>query len=80
FETHTAWVNKGASWIRGGDVCFDQRGRHCACGADFARARDEEAFPVEIYQRIPDIRSRKGADPAEWPEDLRVREWPEVRA
>ncbi len=25
------------------------------------------------------LRDRKGGDPAEWPEDLRVREWPEVR-
>lgn len=25
------------------------------------------------------LRDRKGADPAEWPADLRVREWPEVR-
>lgn len=25
------------------------------------------------------LRDRAGADPAEWPEDLRVREWPEVR-
>lgn len=24
------------------------------------------------------IRDRKGGDPSEWPEDLRVREWPEV--
>lgn len=26
------------------------------------------------------LRHRKGGDPAEWPEDLRVREWPEPRA
>ena len=25
------------------------------------------------------LRDRKGGDPSEWPEDLRVREWPEVR-
>jgi protein gp37 len=25
------------------------------------------------------LTSRKGADPSEWPDDLRVREWPEVR-
>ncbi len=25
------------------------------------------------------LRDRKGGDMAEWPEDLRVREWPEVR-
>jgi protein gp37 len=26
------------------------------------------------------LRDRKGGDPAEWPEDLRVRQWPEVTA
>lgn len=29
---------------------------------------------------VPLLVSSKGGDPAEWPEDLRVREWPEVRA
>jgi hypothetical protein len=25
------------------------------------------------------LRHRKGGDPLEWPEDLRVRQWPEVK-
>lgn len=25
---------------------------------------------------IAELRARKGGDPAEWPADLRVREWP----
>lgn len=25
------------------------------------------------------VKASKGGDPSEWPEDLRVREWPEVR-
>jgi len=32
-------------------------------------------FPAEGW--IPKLRSSKGADPAEWPEDLRVREMPD---
>lgn len=33
-------------------------------------------FPVENGGRLK-LRDRKGEDPAEWPEDLRVRGWPE---
>jgi protein gp37 len=32
-----------------------------------------------IVTRLP-LRDRKGGDPAEWPEDLRVREWPGARS
>ena len=31
---------------------------------------------IDLYR----LRDRKGGDPAEWPEDLRVREWPEGKA
>lgn len=31
--------------------------------------------PLEAEVRFP-LRNRKGGDPSEWPEDLRVREWP----
>ncbi len=34
-----------------------------------------EPFPPEGY--VPKLRSTKGGDPAEWPEDLRVREMPD---
>jgi protein gp37 len=34
---------------------------------------------LTVMQAI-EIRDRKGGDPSEWPEDLRVREYPEVRA
>lgn len=30
-------------------VCFDSKGRICKAGADFHRARDENAFPVHWY-------------------------------
>ena len=28
-------------------ICFDAKGRRCWIGKDFARARDENAFPVK---------------------------------
>lgn len=31
-----------------------------------------------MQQRVLRLQDRKGGDPSEWPEDLRVREWPEV--
>lgn len=37
-------------------------------------AQGWQGDPVRIR-----LRDRKGGDPAEWPEDLRVREWPEMR-
>lgn len=36
---------------------------------------DESTTPITVYE----IRDRKGADPDEWPVDIRVREMPEVR-
>lgn len=36
---------------------------------------DHQGAPVRVRLRDP-----KGGDPAEWPEELRVRQWPEVRA
>lgn len=51
FDSFVVWVNKASSWLtrRGPHVkaiCLDVRGRLCADGADFMRARDEGAFPV----------------------------------
>jgi hypothetical protein len=37
--------------------------------------------PVKGWARHPHmLKHRKGGDPSEWPEDLRVRQWPEARA
>ena len=30
-------------------VCIDTKGRICTSGKQFMRARDEEAFPIEVY-------------------------------
>ncbi len=50
FRTHIEWINKASSWIGlTGAKCFDAKGRRCRRGADFARARDENAFPVRFY-------------------------------
>jgi len=59
FDDHGQWVNKANSWLtRHPDyrpqghhnsfraICFDTKGRLCRNGGDFARARDEDAFPV----------------------------------
>jgi protein gp37 len=41
-------------------------------GEDLGAHEVDEDAPMHLYDR-------KGGDMAEWPEDLRVREWPEVR-
>lgn len=46
-------------------------------GAHPFEKRPAEAGPHEtVWTRLFRLRDRKGGDPAEWPEDLRVREWP----
>lgn len=40
-------------------------------------AECEPEYPATEPWRVR-LRNRSGADPDEWPEDLRVREWPEV--
>jgi protein gp37 len=78
FPTFTTWANKAQGWLagrRGQIVCVDQRRRICSSGAEMQRARDEGAFPVDVFEQL-ELRDPKGGDPAEWPEDLRVREFP----
>lgn len=75
FDSFEQWVNKAATHVLPDDVLLDALGRRCAIGKDFHRARDEGAFPVTINRRIP-LRDRKGGNWSEWPEDLRVREFP----
>lgn len=40
-------------------------------------ASSDEPFPMLAAMNLKD---RKGGDPAEWPEDLRVRQWPNLEA
>lgn len=51
FKTFRQWVNKASTWLRPGAECYDAKGRRCRIGKDFARARDEGAFPVRIVYR-----------------------------
>lgn len=51
FDTFDQWVNKASTWVNGG-ICMDTKGRNLRVGADFARSRDESAFPVTIMHRV----------------------------
>ena len=55
FDSFVQWVNKASSWLtrhpsydgkKFRALCFDAKGRRCQIGADFMRARDEDAFPI----------------------------------
>jgi hypothetical protein len=53
FRNFADWVNTAKRRIAGlHAVCFDAKGRYCAWGAHFMRARDEDAFPVRFW--LPD--------------------------
>lgn len=64
FRSHREWVNKASSWLtshplysgkphnRFQATCFDAKGRLCQIGADFRRAKEDDAFPV--YWLWPD--------------------------
>lgn len=58
FRDFDDWVNFATARLvdaigsQGQDVpaiCVDALGRRCAIGADFQRARDEDAFPVRYF-------------------------------
>lgn len=76
-----AWIRSVVEQCRAADVpCFvKQLGRNLAGSADgftvntwlLNEARERVAFSLF---------DRKGGDPAEWPEDLRVREFPSSNA
>lgn len=51
FNSFQEWVNKASTRVRGG-ACLDRLGQNLKCGADFMRARDENAFPVTILDRV----------------------------
>lgn len=51
FATHQQWVDKASGWVNGG-ICLDRDGHELKRGADFARARDENKFPVTIMHRV----------------------------
>jgi protein gp37 len=81
--THIAWIREVVQQCQRVDVpCFvKQLGRrvfwdgHGAIGADYLFYSPVRHAGVQGY-RLDCYRSRAAADPEEWPEDLRVREWP----
>lgn len=89
FTSYEQWVGKASSWLGGVSgggyrykkaekvVCVDSAGRHCKRGEGFMRARDEGTFPVK-WHGLLELRDKKAGDESEWPDDLRVRELPEV--
>ena len=77
FLSFDRWVNHAKSYIGGTKaICVDDRGRVCANGKDMMRARDEGAFPVRWSLPLK-LKNKKGSDMREWPEPLRVRQFPE---
>jgi protein gp37 len=51
FDSFERWVNKAQTWVQGG-ICLDQHGRELKIGADFMRARDDNAFPVTVMHKV----------------------------
>lgn len=51
FDSFQQWVNKAQTWINGG-ICLDRHGTELKNGADMARARDSDAFPVTIMHKL----------------------------
>lgn len=58
FHSHGDWVSFATARLAGAigsvgqdvpPICVDAKGRRCHVGADFARARDEDAFPVRYF-------------------------------
>lgn len=90
FNNYEHWCAKARSWlggISGGGtrykqpergVCVDTAGSICTIGGDFMRADKEGAYPVKWFRAVS-AHDRKGGDMAEWPEDLRVRQFPTAR-
>lgn len=56
FTTFYSWVNHASIWLRGIDkerlLCIDKVGNQCYIGAQFIHARDNNLFPVKVYQLI----------------------------
>jgi len=55
FYAFEQWVNKAQSWFQQyawnkDTICLDERGRVCVRGIHFQRARDENTFPIKVYE------------------------------
>lgn len=65
-----AWIREGVRFCKAnGIACFVKQ-----LGANIVA--HWETTDIDEIRNFPTIRDKKGGDPAEWPEDLRVREFP----
>jgi hypothetical protein len=61
FDSFNSWVNHASTaWKRAGvrsddTLCIDQSGRVVRIGGHFMKARDESAFPVDVYLMRTDL-------------------------
>lgn len=88
---NVAWIRSVVDQCKGAGVpvFVKQLGARpfCGCGCGVGPARTEHLVSLKPQHaacgksglEVP-IRDRKGGDPAEWPEDLRVREFPSARS
>ena len=62
FDSFQQWINKARSWLYGYKskdiIALDTKGRECACGKDMELARDENAFPVTVFEVLPNRKRR----------------------
>lgn len=70
FQTFTDWLNTAKqkfehAAVRGNRVvAIDQKGRLCGWGEHFMKARDENAFPVQVFLLRADMTlSKRHAQP-----------------
>ena len=69
-----AWIRRGMARARAADCAVFVKQLGARPMAD-CRERDEPCEAGPCFDTM-NLRDRKGGDPAEWPEDLRVREYP----
>lgn len=61
FSSFSDWVNHASrAWVKAGvrsenTLCIDQSGRVVRVGSHFMKARDEGAFPVDVYLMRADL-------------------------
>ncbi|HSZ58475.1 MAG TPA: phage Gp37/Gp68 family protein [Tepidisphaeraceae bacterium] len=92
YDDRQTWDESGIHWvIVGGESGPNARPMVLGWAKDIVRQCQSAGVPVFVKQlgahpvnregqRCPKIKDRKGADPAEWPAELRVREFPQARA
>ncbi len=61
-------------WLK--TIVMDCAEYGCACFIKQLGAAPIEPDPEHDWRPVPNIRDKKGGDPAEWPAHLRVQEWP----